>query len=105
MSPPEHCQDKLDFTGIGVGGSGGHAAGRVKSILLEDVGHLIAMEAVDESADLAAEWIGSEMRRWRAEEEALAAEWRKKSKIEKVTIDEEWRRHVGPPSRPAATKL
>lgn len=105
MCIPKLCQDKLNFTGIGVGGSGGVAAGRVKSVVMKDVGHLIAMEAVDECADRAAEWIGSEMRRWRAEEEELATEWSKKSKIEKATVDAEWKRYVGPPPRTVEAKL
>ena len=105
MYIPKLCQDKLDFTGVGVGGSGGVAAGRVKSVVVKNAGHLLAMEAVDECADQAAEWIGSEVRRWRAEEEELSAEWRKKSRIEKATVDEEWKRNVILPSRSIRTKL
>ena len=97
MCLPEICQDKLDVTGIGVGGSGGVAAGRVKSVRMKEVGHLIAMEAVDETADRVTEWIKSETQRWRAEEKAFQEEWSKKSKVEKMTIDEEWKRNIGPP--------
>ncbi|EGC41274.1 toxin biosynthesis protein [Histoplasma capsulatum var. duboisii H88] len=99
MCLPHHCQAKLDNAGIGVGGSGGVADGRVKSVLLKDVGHLIPMEAVGETADHAAEWIGKEMQRWRREEGEFRREWEKKSKIEKATIDEEWRGHAKPPVR------
>lgn len=97
MCLPELCQDKLDVTGVGVGGSGGVASERVKSVRMQNVGHLIAMEAVDETADRAAEWIESEIQRWRAEDKAFREEWNKKSKIEKMTIDDEWKKHVGPP--------
>lgn len=75
------------------------AEGRVKSVLLKDVGHLIPMEAVAETAAHAAEWIGKEMERWRREEGEFRREWEKKSKIEKATIDEEWRGHAKPPVR------
>ncbi|PGH32674.1 hypothetical protein GX50_04521 [[Emmonsia] crescens] len=99
LSLPQLCQDKLNNTGTGVGGSGGVVEGRVKSVRLNDVGHLIPMEAVGESADHAAEWLGKEMERWRTEEEELRREWEKKSKVEKSMIDEEWKRHVKPPVR------
>ncbi|KAK2756523.1 hypothetical protein FQN54_005416 [Arachnomyces sp. PD_36] len=97
MCLPKICQDKLDATGVGVGGSGGVAAGRVKSVLMKNVGHLIAMEAVGEAADRAAEWIESEIQRWKADDKTFRDEWSKKSKIEKVTIDDEWKKHIGPP--------
>lgn len=97
MCLPEICQDKLDATGVGVGGSGGVAAGKVKSTRMENVGHLIAMEAVDETADRVAEWIESETQRWKSEEREFREEWNKKSKVEKMTIDDEWKKNIGPP--------
>ncbi|PGH02199.1 hypothetical protein GX51_04773 [Blastomyces parvus] len=99
MCLPQFCQDKLNNTGIGVGGSGGVAEGRVTSVMLNGVGHLIPMEAVGETADHAAGWIGREMERWRREEEEFRKGWEKVSRIDKVTIDEEWKRHVKPPVR------
>ncbi|KAK2790548.1 hypothetical protein FQN52_005567 [Onygenales sp. PD_12] len=99
MCLPQLTQDKLNFTGTGVGGSGGVAEGRVKSVLLNNVGHLIPMEAVGEAADHVAGWIGKEMERWRAEEEEFREMWAKKSTIEKTTIDEEWKKYVKPPVR------
>ncbi|OJD19017.1 hypothetical protein ACJ73_08672 [Blastomyces percursus] len=99
MCLPQFCKDKLDNTGIRVGGSGGVAEGRVTSVMLKDVGHLIPMEAVGETADHAAEWIGREMERWRRDEEEFREGWGKVSRIEKVTIDEEWKSLVKPPVR------
>jgi hypothetical protein len=95
MCLPLICQDKLDVTGVGVGGSGGVAAGRVKSLRM-DVGHLIPMEAVDETAGHVAGWMESEVRRWGEERKAFQQEWDKKSKAEKMTIDEEWKRNLPP---------
>ena len=97
LSPAAARQAKMDFTGIGYGGSGGAAEDRVRSVCFEKGGHLFPLEMVNESADIAADWVGSEMRRWREEEAAFNAEWNKKSKIEKMTIDEEWKRNIGPP--------
>jgi hypothetical protein len=97
MSLPEFREDKLRNTGIGVGGSGGVTEGRVKEVMLAGVGHLIPMEAADESAEVAAEWVGREMGRWREE----AAEWRKarerRGRRAEVVVDEEWVRRIGGP--------
>lgn len=101
MCVPKMRADKLNNTGTGVGGSGGVAAGRVREVFLEDFGHLLAQEAVNECAEAAAEWFGRELRRWRGEERELG-EWRgwsRRSQVEKMTVDEEWRRHVPPPVR------
>lgn len=97
MCTPEMCNDKLSTTGTGVGGSGGVAAGRVRSVLFKDKGHLLAQEAVTECADATAEFLATELRRWKAEEDAFQAQWSKKSKREKVTVDERWMAEVGPP--------
>lgn len=106
MSNEKARDDKLKFTGVGVGGSGGVAEGRVKSHLLKNVGHLIAMEAVDQTADLASEWIGSELQRWREDEEAFRAEeWNKRSKVEKMTVDEDWLKQVPAPVRRSKSKI
>ncbi|KAF3480249.1 uncharacterized protein GIQ15_05596 [Arthroderma uncinatum] len=87
-------REKLDQTGTGVGGSGGVTEGRVKAVLMEKVGHLIPMEAVGQTAELCTSQISTEMERWRKEEEQFIIEWKKKSPIEKVTVDKEWIRQV-----------
>ncbi|KAK2834905.1 hypothetical protein FQN49_006799 [Arthroderma sp. PD_2] len=94
VSNGELNQEKLDQTGTGVGGSGGVAEGRVNAAVMKGVGHLIAMEAVAQAADLCANRISTEMQRWRKEEEQFIAEWRKKSPVEKVTVDKQWTRQV-----------
>lgn len=99
MCLPDMRADKLASTGVGLGGSGGVAAGRVRDVLLEDFGHLLAQEAVNECAEAAVCWIAPEIRRWRDEEESFRAAWSKKSKIEKVTIDAEWLKNVPAPAR------
>ncbi|KGM92332.1 uncharacterized protein PADG_11527 [Paracoccidioides brasiliensis Pb18] len=99
MCLPQFCQDRLNQTGIGVGGSGGVAEGRVQSVLLNDVGHLIPMEAVGEAADHAAGWIGKEMERWRVEEDGFRRKWEKMSRVEKITIDEKWKSYITSPAK------
>jgi pimeloyl-ACP methyl ester carboxylesterase len=97
MSLPKLIKAKLETTGTGAGGSGGVAAGRVRSVLFEEYGHLLAQEAVTECAEAAAEFLGPELQRWKKEDEAFRAQWSKKSQLEKVTVDERWKAEVGPP--------
>ncbi|KAL1964663.1 hypothetical protein VTN77DRAFT_6689 [Rasamsonia byssochlamydoides] len=97
MCIPELRNDKLSTTGTGVGGSGGVAAGRVRSVLFEEKGHLLAQEAVTECADAAAEFLATELQRWKVEEETFRVQWSQKSKLEKVTVDGRWKAEVGPP--------
>lgn len=92
---------KISRTGIGLGGSGGAALGRVKSVTLEGVGHLIPMEASERTAAAVADWVGSEIGRYREEMKQWEV-WRKKPLLEKQETDEAWKRNIGgPPRRPA----
>jgi hypothetical protein len=91
LSTPVRRKAKLDVTGTGIGGNGGAKAGRVKEVVLEGVGHLMAMEAVGPSSDSVTQWIGTELERWKEEEEEFRSTWAQKSMIEKTTIDDKWR--------------
>lgn len=101
LSSPEATETKLNQTGIGVGGSGGVQHGKVKGVTLKNVGHLVAMEAVKECADAAAEWISSEIQKWKAEEEEDRKKWTTRSAVEKKTVDEEWKEWIGGDPRKA----
>ncbi|EAW24908.1 putative toxin biosynthesis protein [Aspergillus fischeri NRRL 181] len=100
MCLPEMMADKMKNTGTGLGGSGGAAEGRVRDVYLENYGHLLAQEAPSECGEAASRWLGKELERWRAEEQAFRDQWSKKSKIERVTIDSRWKEHVPAPVRP-----
>lgn len=102
MCTPSMMQDKMDNTGIGQGGSGGVAVGRVKSVYFQDKGHLLAQEAVAECAHAAVEFFGKELQRWKEEEAAFQKTWSGKSQVEKSTVDERWLKEVGPPPVRAA---
>jgi pimeloyl-ACP methyl ester carboxylesterase len=95
MSSPEAIEIKLNQTGTGVGGSGGIQDGKVKGVTLKNIGHLVAMEAITECADAAAEWISSEIQNWKAEEEEHRKKWMTRSLVEKQTVDEEWKKRIG----------
>lgn len=99
ISLPEVNAEKMATTGTGVGGSGGVQAGRVRDVTLDKIGHLVAQEAPIQCAEAGSTWLGQELQRWRDEDQAFRAEWSKKSKIQKVTVDARWKEHVPPPVR------
>jgi hypothetical protein len=106
VNTPELRAAKMDHTGVGTGGSGGAPAGRVHSVVLEDIGHLVMMEAVDRTADHSCEWLGSEMNLWRVAERDHEQAWNGKTLMEKQTVDEEWTKMIGGPiSKPKKVKL
>ncbi|KUI52990.1 Peroxisomal membrane protein LPX1 [Cytospora mali] len=70
VCPPETRKEKMELTGYGAGGSGGAKAGRVKELVVEGTGHLVAMEKPGVVASNAAGFIRGEVDRWRKEEEA-----------------------------------
>jgi hypothetical protein len=109
ISSPEAIESKLNQTGIGIGGSGGIRDGKVKGVTLKNAGHLVAMEAVQECADAAAQWIGGEIENWKADEEEHKKKWMGRALVEKQTVDEEWKKRVGGDPRkaqpPAKLKL
>lgn len=92
---PGMREETLRLTGTGVGGSGGAAAGMVGQVVVEELGHLVPMEATTRCAAHAAESIAPAVRRWREEEDEFLA-WAGKSDVEKQVIDEEFKAWIGP---------
>lgn len=101
LSPPELRKEKLELTGSGIGGSGGVKKGRVKEVVLEEHGHLIAMEAVEACADATVAWLETELKRWREEDDRSMQKWSQKSTRDKLVVSEEWKKQVvqGLPAR------
>ncbi|RMZ88084.1 hypothetical protein DV736_g4680, partial [Chaetothyriales sp. CBS 134916] len=100
VAPPEECALKMKHTGVGVGGSGGAPDGRVESITYDGIGHLIAMEVPERTAEDAARWIGKELERWRKDEEQHDREWKSRPRLERQTVDAQWKSNIGgPPGR------
>ena len=95
LSTPERRTPRTARTGTGIGGSGGVAEGRVKEIVFEDVGHLLAFENVKDVADAIGDWMAEELKRWRRIEQEWEDQWRAKSKEERTMISEAWKRNIG----------
>ncbi|TAQ89445.1 hypothetical protein B7494_g2220 [Chlorociboria aeruginascens] len=105
MSTPSSRKLKMETTGVAPGGSGGAKEGRVKEIVLKDIGHLVAMEASIECARAASSWLGQEVQIL-DNEKSRYVEWTKKSQEEKSTLSDEWKARIGrPPGKPTESKI
>lgn len=91
VNPADIRQEKLELTGVGVGGSGGVKAGRVQLVTLEKYGHLVPLEATRRCAELAGEFIARELETvWKAEDEEYRAWSRGNTEREKQTLGKEY---------------
>ncbi|CAH0047326.1 unnamed protein product [Clonostachys solani] len=100
LSRSQQREKKMVQTGVGVGGSGGAVAGRVKEVVL-DCGHLVAMEKVSECADAITAFLESELELWRKEKREFERYWNKKSRREQITIDKAWADNIDPSMKPS----
>ncbi|OAA70252.1 hypothetical protein ISF_02226 [Cordyceps fumosorosea ARSEF 2679] len=73
MSTESMREEKVSATGVGLGGSGGVKAGRVKEVVGEEWGHLIPLEAPAFVGRAAAAAAAEAVGRWREEERAYEA--------------------------------
>ncbi|KAI1158252.1 Alpha/beta hydrolase family-domain-containing protein [Nemania serpens] len=104
ISRPEMRAHRLATCGVGPGGSGGVAAGRVAEVLLERRGHLFPMEVPAEAAAHAARWIASEMALWRREQ-ADYERWTRLPARQKAIMSSEFVEKLGPPEARSKTKM
>jgi hypothetical protein len=75
-------------------------------VVLDGVGHLVAMEASERCADAVAAWLGQEVERFE-EEKKRYVEWTKQSLVEKSTLSKEWEFRIGGPLKrpPPSSKI
>ena len=92
-STPKLRHEKMQLTGIGIGGSGGAAEGKVQEAVLE-CGHLAVMERPTECADAAVSFIDRELSRWESEEEERKRRSQSLSRRERVSINDKWLQKV-----------
>ncbi|KAH8585646.1 toxin biosynthesis protein [Bisporella sp. PMI_857] len=88
-------REKLEMTGVGAGGSGGLAQGRVTETVLP-CGHLAPMERVTECASAISKFIDIELTRWEDETKIFCERGRKEPRLQRVTINDRWRNEIGP---------
>ncbi|KAK4463858.1 Alpha/beta hydrolase family-domain-containing protein [Cladorrhinum samala] len=95
VNPPEVRQEKLELTGVGVGGSGGAKKGRVEAVTIEGYGHLVPMERTDDCAKYAADFIVKDLKYWREEQREFDEVWKVKEDKKKWMLDEDWDKWMG----------
>ncbi|EKG19231.1 hypothetical protein MPH_03491 [Macrophomina phaseolina MS6] len=95
LSAPEFRADKMNATGVGIGGSGGAPEGRVAEVTLDGVGHLIPMEAVGKTADHSADWLSKQLRLWSQNEEAERKQWNALPDEEKRVLSPQYLKMLG----------
>ena len=92
----DEINEGIKVCGTGVGGSGGAVDGRVQQKVMLGHGHLFPMEIVAETAEACATWLGTEMERFRKDEERWRAERAARSEKDDLMTDEAWRTVVKP---------
>ncbi|KAL8937537.1 MAG: hypothetical protein Q9216_004379 [Gyalolechia sp. 2 TL-2023] len=108
LSPPEKRKSKLENTGVGTGGSGGHECSMVSAKLFPDGSHLLPCERPKECAEAAAAWLGFQTRRSQAEAQFLANHPSGKSEKGMRVVSKQWQHGVRQPAtvkRPIQEKL
>ena len=100
VNTPDVRQEKMDLTGVGRGGSGGAARGRVKQTVIAGHGHLVPMEATTWCAEIAAEFLAEDLAFWREEHREFCERWLPKTQEEKQVMDEDWWRWMGGRGKP-----
>ncbi|PLB45104.1 alpha/beta-hydrolase [Aspergillus steynii IBT 23096] len=94
FSTPAARQEKIQATGTGLGGNGGVSQGRVKEAVLP-CGHLVPMENVSGCAAASASFIEDELTNWEARMRKLRGAWKGVPRQERISIDDQWRAHIG----------
>ncbi|KAI3335560.1 Alpha/beta hydrolase family-domain-containing protein [Ustulina deusta] len=98
ISSPDMRALRVSTCGVGLGGSGGAAAGRVAEVVLQGKGHLFPMEVPDETASHVAPWLGAEVARWRREQAEYDA-WTRLPMRDKSTLSPDFVDKVGRPEK------
>ena len=57
------------------------------------------MERVEECAEGIAVFLGGEMERWRGQQKDFKEKWIGKERMEKITIDEQWKKEIKPKNK------
>ena len=87
LSPVDELEKRTSITGTGPGGSGGRIAARVASVTIPG-GHFLPMTNIEGTAEAISNWLGHEIRLYRAREDEFNNLWGGKTVSEKQRLDE-----------------
>ncbi|KAK4497664.1 hypothetical protein PRZ48_010317 [Zasmidium cellare] len=90
-SKPAGRAEKLEITGIEVGGSGGAKIGKVAEAVLDGAGHFAALEKPAKVAETASNWLSSQLQTWREEMATEAGDWHSLDSRQKAMVSDDWR--------------
>ena len=105
VATPKMQKVLMEWTGVGIGGSGGVKEGAVSKHIFKNLGHLMPMEDPEGCSNVASAWLGKELKVWAEKEANFKKEWSAVSAREKMVVSEEWKERIGGPLRPPGAKL
>ena len=87
----EKAQDeKVARTGTGIGGNGGVRAGSVERIVVDDGGHMLPFEKVEECAAILATWLEKQMQDFEAVEKFYRENPSGRSERDMLVVSKLW---------------
>lgn len=96
LEPSDGWRQKVERTGVGVGGGGGLKLGQVKQAVIPDSTHMVPFEKVEESADEVVHFLDREVVEWKKKLDVFKKKWMEKPQAEKATIDQCWIDNIDP---------
>ena len=108
MSTSKLQTEKMERTGVGLGGSGGVQAGQVEKSVFQDRGHMVPFEEVAACAEVMVEWLSRQLRAFKADDDFLKNHQSAKSERGMLVVSKKWMKLVREPStapRSAREKL
>ena len=100
--------EKMVLSGIGIGGSGGVRVGMVQKEVVDEAGHMVPFEKVQECAGITSRWLEKQIQRFNAEQRFYRDYKSGKSDREMLVMSKDWLKGVRQKSdtkRPTKEKL
>lgn len=86
--------EKMELCGTGIGGSGGVQAGRVRKEVIDDAGHMVPFERVQECASRIARWLDQQVDDFNAEQSFYRDYNSGKSERDMLVVSKGWLKGV-----------
>lgn len=108
INTPTLQNEKMALSGTGIGGSGGVEAGMVEKAVVDEAGHLVPFEKVQECAAILSRWLDNQVQRFNAEKQFYREYQSGKSERDMLVLSKDWLQGVRTKSdtkRPMKGKL
>ena len=94
INTPASQDEKMAYTGTGVGGNGGVAARSVEKIVVKRAGHMVPFERVQECATVLSRWLDKCLVEFEADEKFLKENDSGKSERDMLVVSKQWLTNV-----------